>query len=289
MRAPQTTPGGARPNRRAGFTLVELLVVTGIIAVLASMLLPALARSTQTARGVQCIGNMRQLILGWLLYADENDGRLCPSNPGSRSGWISGIQNFDSSNRDNTNTTFLLDGRYARLGPYLQNAGFFKCPSDRSFVRMSGTRHPRVRSVAMNPVVGLPSIDQGLPANREFRLFQNASQILEPTPDRLWVLVDEHPDSIDDGSFTVDLKSRGPAAYLYSWPANFHGNGANFAFADGHVERHRWIDSRTYHANLYCGCLSSYAANGYFTPSPGSRDVAWLQDHTSAPLTAGSR
>ena len=60
----------------AGFTLVELLVVIGIIAVLVAILLPALARARESANSISCQSNMRQLVLATTMYANENKGGL---------------------------------------------------------------------------------------------------------------------------------------------------------------------------------------------------------------------
>ena len=143
-------------KRNEGFTLIELLVVIAIIASLAGLLLPALANAKSKATGISCMSNNKQVVLAWLMYAGDNDGYLAGSLGEPRAGkvWVPGHLDF-SSRRDNVDKSLLLDRkRGALLGKYLQNAEVFKCPSDKSTVKVGGETLPRIRSISMSQSFG---------------------------------------------------------------------------------------------------------------------------------------
>jgi prepilin-type processing-associated H-X9-DG protein len=279
-----STRGRFRPvsrTRRAGaFSLVELLVVMGIIATLAGILFPALAKATGKARTIQCLGNTRQVALGWLLYAGDHEDPLAPNEPNSYNSWVGGIMSFDYD-LDNTNIQKLIDPQYAKLAPYVAAAESYKCPSDRSTVNLGQGRQPRVRSYAMNFAVGSTTAPADLPFSPGWMVYRKLGDIVHPSPARLWLEVEEHPDGIDDGVFVVDCQSQGKSARLISVPANYHDGVTTFSFADGHSEEHRWLDNRTRVQNRYCGCIAHYVSHGFFIDTPNNPDVAWLQAATS--------
>src|SRR2546426_8738 len=142
------------------FTLIELLVVIAMIGILASLLLPALARSKAKAQGIYCgMGNARQLGLGWLIYADDHNGRL-PYNlggdfnrttvaPKTPLNWVNNILNWELD-PDNTNTTTITE---ASLADYISDVvNVYRCPADHTLsdIQKRAGWQRRIRSYSMN-------------------------------------------------------------------------------------------------------------------------------------------
>jgi len=248
VRSPFANPAA---NRSRAFTLVELLVTIGVIAILSSLLLPTLAQAKGRGQQIYCLNNFRQLAIATLLYAPDHNERL-PYNLGAteigqilRDGkhynWANSVLDW-SDRRANTN---IFLNTAASLGPYVaKRPEIYRCPNDHtvsSNQRRLGWDH-RSRSYSMNAMVGDPGafLQGGANVNNPYQ-HQFLSLAEFSAPSTIFVFVEEHPDSINDGYFINK-------AYAGEWtdlPASYHSGGANLSYADGHEETHRWLRSTT--------------------------------------------
>jgi prepilin-type processing-associated H-X9-DG protein/prepilin-type N-terminal cleavage/methylation domain-containing protein len=246
MNAPTQTRRSERLNgtQPAAFTLVELLVVLAVLALGAMLLVPALARTQPDSRAARCLNNHRQLCRAWLMYAGDNNERLATSWYGTTGSqpqprWANGWLDLTAS-PDNTNTLLLTDPRYSSLALYCgKDARLFKCPADQyvSSTQLARGWKERVRSVSQNLYAATGNVEVG-PVDPAYAHITKLTELLNPKPAETWISSDESPLSINDGCLY--------APHASSWidkPANYHDGGASVAFADGHVEMHRWQGS----------------------------------------------
>jgi prepilin-type processing-associated H-X9-DG protein len=228
-----------------------LLVVIAIVAILASLLLPAMARARSKGQQIQCLGNARQLNIGLFLYAQDHED-LLPYNLGSeeiklivtkgqKHNWANSVLSWELD-PDNTNTLLNTE---AALGSYVgRSARVFRCPADDavSAIQRAAGWSERSRTHSMNAMVGDAGMflsDRGNTNNPSYHQFRKLAEFTSAS--EIFVFIEEHPDSINDGYFLNRAGS-------YEWndlPASFHNGAANLSYGDGHAEAHRWRDTST--------------------------------------------
>lgn len=261
-------------DSRRGFSLTELLVVMAVIAILCSLLLPALGQAKAKAHRIKCVSNQKQLSIIWQIYASDHEDRAVLNAIGvGVPSWVGG--SFESIPPDSTNVVLLTDPRRSLFGPYLKTTSIYKCPSDRTLL-VNGSAPSAARSYGMNAYVGWWGLPyRTIPDSNAFRVFKKLSDITAPVPANLLVFEEIHPRSICRPFFGIYMDG-GRAQRIYHFPGSYHEKSGVNAFADGHVEARRWVDLRTIRAQ-------SGNFHNHNDSSPGNKDVIWIQERSTSP------
>ena len=223
-------------------------MVIAIIAILAGMLLPALAKAKQKATGAACLNNQKQLALGFYMYAGDNEDEMLPGGRGG--GFWPGPQNESGQN---ANITASLTKDQAKklvenglknghLWPYVSSVGSYHCPGDlRTRNRRPGQGWAWDSYSKANGMHGANpnNISWGIYAHKKLTAVQGPAEAM--------VFIEEtDPRSFNLGTWVIHGQINNPG-----WVdpfAIFHGNVSSFSFADGHAEHHSWSDKETIEA-----------------------------------------
>jgi prepilin-type processing-associated H-X9-DG protein len=300
-----------------GFTMVELLAMMVMIAILAIVLLPALAGTKSDPRAFQCLNNQRQLILGWQMYAADNNDLLAPNDfpfltayrgapPTTQlqmRNWVVGTmaKSLDA-NSASPQAVAELTNSDTLLSPYVTNASVYHCPAD-NFANPLNAGHVNVRSYSMNAAVGtigwtfytagspplgaavgqrwLSGASYSSAATGPWLTYGKMSSFTRPGPANTFVIMDENPLSINDGTLEVSAVATPGATYIIDFPSGLHGAAGVISFADGHVIIHKWLDRRTYSPQGSVMVGGGGTSSGL--QSPDDPDCFYLAPITSAP------
>jgi prepilin-type N-terminal cleavage/methylation domain-containing protein/prepilin-type processing-associated H-X9-DG protein len=239
---------------QGAFTLIELLVVIAIIAILAALLLTSLSKAKAQAQSIECLSNLKQLQTAWQMYIGDNKDMIPPnmfemdpainaasSAPGS---WVVG-----NAKGDQTSSNIQM----GVLFPYVKSAGVYHCPTDNSTV-LNMPNLVRFRSYSMSCQFGM---NPGWPG---FGPIPVTKLSLMTNTSGIFLFLDEHEQSIDDGCFGTYPY---PSTQWDNLVSSRHDQGANLTFIDGHAERWSWLSPKFFTV--------------YYAPAANARDLQDLR------------
>jgi len=251
--------GRLQRHHRAGFTLIELLVVIAVIAVLMSILMPALNRAREQGRRTACLNNCKQLVLAWIMYADENDDKLINGDSGeygihaNEKSWV--LKDWDLNYSLFQKKEAIRNGA---LFPYTNSYAVYKCST------VSKAADTRLASAIQRTYSCSDAMNCKDWPDMKAVMIKKRSKIEDPTF-RIVFLDDGGTNPAALGGWTVYTNQ----TKWWDPPPVRHGDGTNYGFADGHADYHKWEDPRT----IEFGKRVPPSANS--ESQPGNPDLYW--------------
>jgi prepilin-type N-terminal cleavage/methylation domain-containing protein/prepilin-type processing-associated H-X9-DG protein len=269
-----------------GFTLIELLVVIAIIALLLSVIIPALKNAKRLATAAACLANQHGLITGWCMYADDYGGRITDADTASsdvliRNPWAHPPLTEEGTYLSSPDQEVTLEDRLrgiraGALFGYVETIKAYHCPNDKRLNR--GTNYGTSDAYKMYRSY---NIQGGLNGEEIYRSSKgicptNVAQL--KASGNIYVFVEEYYDgalaNYNGGSWQIDRDDNGES--WWNIMAIWHNESSTLSFADGHAERLRWNDPRTIEYAESRGSIES--------TQPGNPDLMYMIKNYAVPL-----
>jgi len=228
--------------KRKGFTLIELLVVIAIIAILMGVIMPALQIARKKAAGIVCSSRQKQLILAWIMYADDNNDKLVNSDTYMSNNrttyWVEPPQDENGRQVQQVANMTLADRKRGimngALFSYLKSVDFYNCPSDNRKKKPENTAACAFRSYSI--VSGLNSGWASPGGGADHIAYTNRSDIKKAANALVFVEEAETEQGYNHHSWALWVQR----PEFYDPLAVFHGESCTLGFADGHAESYRF-------------------------------------------------